>query len=366
MMLFDKNRIEMKGISFLGMDLSTPKTKESEKKKTHVYAMDAVMDIFSGIGAIDTIGKERLFRNKVYSLRAEDGDPDPAPDDVELMMLYLFRGDCTMESYTSDLSTGVPYVLVDFDRSDQTLRPVAGISPDGGLLAPQDPKHFLSPEAKERALLKREVKTLLQQIVDVNAVLNDTSTDLDIGYTEYRNQKRRRNQLFLEIACLLAEAGIIPQNILKHIQMTSIEKSQQVFNITVNGGTINNLGGTVGTQNINCPQEAPERQTAEAPDRRAEEESAQSPLDTPEAMRLWNIARAHGWVDGRRLPTGTLSSKAKQSLLASVMSSTLRITPKYEPFERLWGVSGLMKSFSNAMEATENTRLYKEIYEAIR
>ena len=356
----------MKGIALLERVLSTPKTKESDNKKLKASATDIVMDIFSDTGAIDTLEKVKFFRDQVYSLRAEDGGSDPAPDDVELMMLDLFRGDCTMESYTSDLSAGVPYVLVDFDGSEQTLRPVAGISPDGGLLAPQDPKHFLSPEAKERSLLKREVKTLLQQVVDVNAVLNDTSTDLDIGYTEYRNQKRRRNQLFLEIAGLLAEAGIILPNILKHIQMTSIEKSQQVFNITVNGGTINNLGGTVGTQNINCPQEAPWRQTAETPDWRAEEESALSPLDTPEAMRLWNIARAHGWGDGRRLPTGTLSSKAKQSLLASVMSSTLRITPKYEPFERLWGVSGLMKSFSNALEATENNRLYKEIYEAIR
>lgn len=322
------------------------------------------MDIFSGTGAIDTFEKEGVFRDRVYNLRAEDGETDPAPDDVELMMLDLFTGDCTMESYTPDLSVGVPYVLVDFDRSDQTLRPVAGISPDGRLLAPQDPKHFLSPEAKERALLKREVKRLLREIAGVNRVVNDTSTDLSLDYAEYRSQKRRRTQLYLQVAGLLTEAGVIPQDILKQIEMTNIEKSQQVFNITVNGGTINNLGGTVGTQHINCLPVDSVRQDRTAAD--TAEASVTPPLDTPEAVRLWGIAQAHGWVDGSRRPTAALHSKAKLSLLAGVMSAALGISPKYEPFERLWGVSGLMKSFSTATEATENLQLYKEMYEAIR
>lgn len=64
------------------------------------------------------------------------------------------------------------------------------------------------------------------------------------------------------------------------------------------------------------------------------------PLQTPQAMELWETARQEGWVDDKLQP---LMSANKATILANVMGTVLNITPLWIPFQKLWGIANMAK-----------------------
>lgn len=80
-------------------------------------------------------------------------------------------------------------------------------------------------------------------------------------------------------------------------------------------------------------------------------------LDTPEARRLWAIARQNGWVDEELQPC---MSQPKSAILASVIADCLNLSPKWPPFEDLWDISDLANKLSHA----QLKNYYSDIYRA--
>ncbi len=62
------------------------------------------------------------------------------------------------------------------------------------------------------------------------------------------------------------------------------------------------------------------------------------PLRSEDAMRLWAIAKEHGWVDDDLQPRVSMN---KAAILASVMADVLGLSPRWKAFEELWGVKDL-------------------------
>ena len=90
-------------------------------------------------------------------------------------------------------------------------------------------------------------------------------------------------------------------------------------------------------------------------------------LDTPEAQQLWEKAIEAGWVDADRQPTNRLSTKAAKAVFAYVLIEMLNIPqPAYVPFEALWGVTGLQKSYSSGNAYGKNNKLKEEIKQQLR
>ena len=92
-----------------------------------------------------------------------------------------------------------------------------------------------------------------------------------------------------------------------------------------------------------------------------------SPINTPEAQRLWQKAMEEGWVDAERQPSNRLSTKASKAVFANVMIETLNIPrPAYVPFEALWGETGLQNSYSSGIDRNVNEDLKKQIKKSLR
>lgn len=90
--------------------------------------------------------------------------------------------------------------------------------------------------------------------------------------------------------------------------------------------------------------------------------SAESPtLFSPEAMRLWDIAKQKGWVDRNLKP---LISDNKAAVLADVMADCLHMSPKWRPFEELWGIDELSSKRYKAVNQRYFPDLYKEMKES--
>lgn len=68
-------------------------------------------------------------------------------------------------------------------------------------------------------------------------------------------------------------------------------------------------------------------------------------LSTPEAMRLWRTAQAHGWVDEQLQPTLDMT---KATILASVMADELGLKPRWKPFEIWWKISDMSSRLTRA------------------
>jgi len=68
-------------------------------------------------------------------------------------------------------------------------------------------------------------------------------------------------------------------------------------------------------------------------------------LNTDEAKRLWQIAQEHGFVDEAFMPK---MSQQKAAMLASVMADILSLSPRWSPFEQLWGIKDLATKLSVA------------------
>ena len=78
-----------------------------------------------------------------------------------------------------------------------------------------------------------------------------------------------------------------------------------------------------------------------------------SPLRTEDAMHLWQVARAHGWVDDDLQP---LVSQNKAAILASVIADVLRLSPRWRYFEELWG----NHDWANKLSAAQNCKYYPD------
>lgn len=68
-------------------------------------------------------------------------------------------------------------------------------------------------------------------------------------------------------------------------------------------------------------------------------------LSTPEAQQLLTIAMENGWIDDNMQP---LISQNKAAILASVIADELGLTPRWAPFEKLWGIPDLANKLSHA------------------
>ena len=61
---------------------------------------------------------------------------------------------------------------------------------------------------------------------------------------------------------------------------------------------------------------------------------------------LWRLAQGQGWVDERLRPL--LNSDNQAAVLADVMADALALSPRWAPFERLWGIKDLVHKHSQA------------------
>lgn len=92
-------------------------------------------------------------------------------------------------------------------------------------------------------------------------------------------------------------------------------------------------------------EEATPRVPAEA-SATAEADPIPAPLDTAAARELWRLAQGQGWVDERLRPK--LPSDNQAAVLADVMADALALSPRWAPFERLWGIKDLVHKHSQA------------------
>ena len=83
------------------------------------------------------------------------------------------------------------------------------------------------------------------------------------------------------------------------------------------------------------------------------------PLDTPEAQVLWGILMAYGYLGEDLKPVDPDAKKA--TLLADSIATLLQISPKWEPFERMWGMTGMEATFSSISETDSCREWIKEV-----
>ncbi len=123
--------------------------------------------------------------------------------------------------------------------------------------------------------------------------------------------------------------------------------------VNVTDKPINNvlvMGDMVQTKTVTVLPSGEVRTTVET-EQKAKGEDVPSPLRTEDAMRLWAIAKEHGWVDEGLQP---LISMNRAAILASVMADALGLSPRWKAFEELWGVKDLATKLSMA----QNCRYY--------
>ena len=88
-----------------------------------------------------------------------------------------------------------------------------------------------------------------------------------------------------------------------------------------------------------------------------------SPLESPEALRLWEIAEDRGWVDASRKPR---LSENKAAVLADVMADCLNLSPRWKPFEDLWEIEDLCNKRSKALNQKYFADLQREFKDALK
>lgn len=90
-------------------------------------------------------------------------------------------------------------------------------------------------------------------------------------------------------------------------------------------------------------------------------------LDTQEAQSLLQKAINAGWLDEKLQPTNKLATKVSKAVFANIMANKLSIpSPMYEPFEKLWNIQNLDRSYSSGNQADVNKELAKEIKESLK
>lgn len=83
------------------------------------------------------------------------------------------------------------------------------------------------------------------------------------------------------------------------------------------------------------------------------------PMDTPEAQVLWGILIAYGYL-GEDLKPVDLDDK-KATLLADSIATLLKISPRWEPFELMWGMTDMAATFSSISETDSCREWIKEV-----
>lgn len=85
-------------------------------------------------------------------------------------------------------------------------------------------------------------------------------------------------------------------------------------------------------------------------------------FDTPKALELWEKAKVYGWVDENRKPK---ISHNKAAILASVIADILHLSPRWEAFETLWGISDLASKLSRSQNCKYYSDTLKMMEEAL-
>ncbi len=80
-------------------------------------------------------------------------------------------------------------------------------------------------------------------------------------------------------------------------------------------------------------------------------------------MTLWEIAVKKGWVDSDFKPK---LSENRAAILADVMADCLRLSPRWKPFEELWGIQNLCNKHSKSLNQKYYTDLQQEYKDAFR
>ncbi len=125
--------------------------------------------------------------------------------------------------------------------------------------------------------------------------------------------------------------------------------------VNVTDKPINNvlvMGDMVQTKAVTVLPSGEVRTTVET-EQKAKGEDVPSPLRTEDAMRLWAIAKEHGWVDDNLQP---LISMNRAAILASVMADVLGLSPRWRCFEELWG----NHDWANKLSAAQNCKYYPD------
>lgn len=86
-------------------------------------------------------------------------------------------------------------------------------------------------------------------------------------------------------------------------------------------------------------------------------------LASPAAQALLHKAQAANLLDAELRPTG---SNTMAALVASEIAERLKLYPKWRPFEELWGVQNLSKTYSAAMDQSQTNRRIDEIRKALK
>lgn len=87
------------------------------------------------------------------------------------------------------------------------------------------------------------------------------------------------------------------------------------------------------------------------------------PLHTPKAMALWKKLQAKGWIDETLQPK---VSNRKAAIIASVLSETLNLNPRWTAIEKLWERVNLSTEYSKSTYAHYYGPFLKEVTNTLK
>jgi hypothetical protein len=85
-------------------------------------------------------------------------------------------------------------------------------------------------------------------------------------------------------------------------------------------------------------------------------------LHSEKAMQLWHKAQQMQWIDSNLQP---LISNQKAAILASVMADELKLSPRWEPFEKLWNIKNMPNCLCKAQDCSYYAPFMKSVEAAL-
>jgi hypothetical protein len=79
-------------------------------------------------------------------------------------------------------------------------------------------------------------------------------------------------------------------------------------------------------------------------------------------MQLWHKAQQMQWIDSNLQP---LISNQKAAILASVMADELKLSPRWEPFEKLWNIKNMPNCLCKAQDCSYYAPFMKSVEAAL-
>ncbi len=128
----------------------------------------------------------------------------------------------------------------------------------------------------------------------------------------------------------------------------------------VNYGTINEFSGNA-VQNINnygCDSNT----TVTQDTKKETTHPCNDILHSEAAQILWNKAQEMQWIDENLQP---LVSMPKAAILASVMADMLKMSPRWDAFEQLWGMQNLPNSLCKAQSCSYYVPFLRSVEEKL-